>query len=86
MPTTHLLWQLLQCIVLLCLFFVFINLISECEEAIRERDAVWVIATVASALAIIVFVVLLSEITELRHQLAWADREIWRCHHKYENV
>jgi len=86
MPNTQLLWPLLQCIVLVCLMLVFINLISECEEAIRERDAIWVIATVASALAIYVFVIGLSENTDLREHIAWAEREIWRCHHMHENV
>ena len=86
MLTTYLLWPFLQCIVLFCLIFVFINLISECEEAIVERDAIWVIATVASALAIYVFVGGLSEVAELRDEVAWMEREIRRCHLMHENV
>ena len=85
MRTTHLIWQLLQTIVLLWLLLVFVILISLYEKAFQERDVVWVFATVASALAICVYVGDLSEDTELRHQLAWSDREITRCHHKYEN-
>ena len=85
MPTTHLLWPFLQCIVLLWLLFVFVMLISLYEKAIQEHNAIWAIATVASALAIYVFVGDLSDFTELQNLLAWSDREIWRCHHKYEN-